>query len=133
MAFEEEKSSIRHYRVDKIKSIEVINADRSEESGHREFDMAAYTNKVFGMYGGEQKKVTLVFPEQLIGVMLDRFGKEVSLKREKDCRYSIRTDVVISEQFFGWLTGLGKQVQILSPDSARQEYKEFLQTIIDNL
>lgn len=133
VAFEEEKSSIRHYRVDKIKSIEVLSADRSEESGHRKFDMATYTNKVFGMYGGEQNKVTLAFPEQLIGVMLDRFGKDVSLKKEKDGRYSIRTDVVISDQFFGWLTGLGKQVQIISPDSARQKYKEFLQTIIENL
>ena len=38
---------------------------------------------------GEQIKVTIAFPEQLIGVMLDRFGKEVSLKKEKDGRYSI--------------------------------------------
>jgi predicted DNA-binding transcriptional regulator YafY len=129
----EDKSGIRHYRVDKMKSIEVLDDSRMEESGYREFDPATYSNKVFGMYGGEQIKVTLAFPEQLIGVMLDRFGKEVSLKKEKDGRYSIRTDVVISDQFFGWLTGLGKQVQILSPESVRQKYKEFLLTIMESL
>lgn len=133
VAYEEEKTAIRHYRVDKMKSIEVLDTNRSEKSGHREFDMAAYTNKVFGMYGGEQAKVTLMFPEQLIGVMLDRFGKDVSLKKEKEGEYSIHTDVVISDQFFGWLAGLGKQVHILSPESVRQRYKEYLLTIIENL
>ena len=95
--------------------------------------MASYSNKVFGMYGGELTKITLAFPEHLIGVMLDRFGKEVSLKKEEDNRYSIRADVVISEQFYGWIAGLGKQIQIVSPESVRQNYKEYLTDIIEGL
>lgn len=133
VAYEEEKAGIRHYRVDKIKSIEVLNTDRTEESGYRDFDIASYSSKVFGMYGGELTKVTLSFPEQLIGVMLDRFGKDVALKKEKDGLYSVRTDVVISGQFFGWLAGLGKEVRIASPQSVKQQYKESLLTIIESL
>lgn len=133
VAYEEEKRGIRHYRVDKIKSIEVLGTERTEESGYRDFDMAAYSNKVFGMYGGNLTNVTLSFPEQLIGVMLDRFGRDVSLKKEKDDRYSIRADVVISDQFFGWLTGLGRQAQIVSPKSIKQQYKDWLLDILENL
>ena len=133
VAFEEEKESIRHYRVDKMKSIEIEDTDRSEKSGYRDFDMASYSNKVFGMYGGELTKITLAFPEHLIGVMLDRFGKEVSLKKESDGCYSIRTDVIISEQFFGWMAGLGKQVQIISPEEVKQKYKECLLDILEGL
>lgn len=133
VAFEDEKSAMRHYRVDKMKSIEVMETDRSEESGYREFDIAAYSNKVFGMYGGELTRITLTFPEQLIGVMLDRFGKEVSLKREAEDIYSIRTDVIVSGQFFGWLAGLGRQVQIVSPQAAKEKYKEYLLTILEEL
>lgn len=133
VAFEDEKSAMRHYRVDKMKSIEVMETDRSEESGYREFDIAAYSNKVFGMYGGELTRITLTFPEQLIGVMLDRFGKEVSLKREVEDIYSIRTDVIVSGQFFGWLAGLGRQVQIVSPQAAKEKYKAYLLTILEEL
>ncbi len=133
VAFEKDKSAIRHYRVDKMKSIEIMEDDRIEESGYREFDIASYSNKVFGMYGGELTRITLTFPEKLIGVMLDRFGKEVSLKKETEDYYSIRTDVIISGQFFGWLTGLGSQVQIVSPLPVKEQYKDYLLAILNDL
>lgn len=133
VAFEEAKSAIRHYRVDKMKAIEIMEADRAEESGYREFDIASYGNKVFGMYGGELTGITLMFPEKLTGVMLDRFGKDVSLKKEAEDSYSIRTDVIISGQFFGWLAGLGSQVQIVSPLPVKDQYKDYLLAILNDL
>lgn len=132
VAYEHDKG-IRHYRVDKMKSIEILDALRMEESGYREFDPAIYSNKVFGMYGGELSTVTLSFPEHLTGVMLDRFGKDVLLKKDSDTGYSIRTDVVISDHFFGWLAGLGKQVRIVSPDGIRQQYKQYLSDILEDI
>lgn len=133
VAYEEAKAGIRHYRVDKIKSIEVLDEDRTEDSGYRDFDMASYNNKMFSMYGGELTKVTLSFPERMIGVMLDRFGKDVSLKKEAEDRYSVRVDVAISEQFYGWIAGLGRQVQIVSPNDVKQRYKEYLLDILQEL
>ena len=129
----EKENGIRHYRVDKIKSIEIMDALRAEESGYRNFDPASYSNKVFGMYGGEPATVTLAFPENLTGVMLDRFGKDVLLRKDGEANYSIRTDVVISDHFFGWLAGLGKQVKIVSPDSIRAQYKQYLSDILEDI
>lgn len=133
VAFEEEKNAIRHYRVDKMKAIEVLEEDRTEESGYRHFDMAVYGNKTFGMYGGTFEKITLSFPETLVGVMIDRFGKSISLKKESDTRYRIRVDVVVSGQFFGWLAGLGKEVAIVAPDSVREQYRNYLKEIIGQI
>lgn len=133
VAYEEEKKAIRHYRVDKMKSIETLEQERSEDSGFRDFDIASYVNRTFGMYGGTADTVTLSFPESLVGVMIDRFGKGVSLKKEKDTRYSIRVDVTVSGQFFGWLAGLGKEVSIISPAKIKEQYKEFLGNILEEL
>lgn len=133
VAYEEKKKQIRHYRVDKMKSIEILEKKRSEESGYREFDIASYGNKMFGMYGGLPGTVILSFPERLVGVMIDRFGKDISLKKESDTTYSIRVGVAVSEQFFGWLAGLGKDVSIVSPMEVKQKYKDFLSDILDNL
>ena len=102
-------------------------------TGSITFDPAVYSNKVFGMYGGELSTVTLLFPKKLTGVMLDRFGKDVLLKRDSEEMYSVRTDVIISGHFFGWLAGLGKQVKIISPDSIRQQYKIYLSDILKDI
>ena len=129
----EEDNGIRHYRVDKMKSIEILEALRSEESGYKDFDPASYSNKVFGMYGGETGTVTLSFPEKLTGVMLDRFGKDILLRKDGESHFSIRADVVISDHFFGWLAGLGKQVKIVSPDNIREQYKLYLSDILEDI
>lgn len=133
IAFEEEKKEIRHYRVDKMKSIEIMQEDRTQDSGYRTFDIAAYGNKTFGMYGGTPETITLSFPEKLIGVMIDRFGKGISLKKENDTRYCVRVDVVVSGQFFGWVAGLGKEVRILAPDTVREQYRQYLTEIIERI
>jgi len=133
IAFEEEKKEIRHYRVDKMKSIEIMQEDRTQDSGYRTFDIAAYGNKTFGMYGGTPETITLSFPEKLIGVMIDRFGKGISLKKENDTRYCVRVDVVVSGQFFGWVAGLGKEVRILAPDTVREQYRQYLTEIIEQI
>lgn len=133
IAFEEEKREIRHYRVDKMKSIEILQEERTEDSGYRSFDIASYGNKTFGMYGGTLETITLSFPEKLIGVMIDRFGKGISLKKESDTRYCIRVDVVVSGQFFGWLAGLGKEVAIVAPDSVKEQYRQFLKEILEQI
>ncbi len=133
VGYEEERKEIRHYRVDKMKSIEMSEQERSKESGYENFDMAVYGNKMFGMYGGTLDKVTLLFPETLTGVMIDRFGKDISLKKEKDGRFRIRVDVAVSGQFFGWLAGLGKEVTIVSPENVREQYRNYLEEIIKQI
>lgn len=133
VAYEEERKAIRHYRVDKMKSIELSKNSRTEESGFRDFDIASYANKTFGMYGGTFDQITLSFPESMTGVMIDRFGKHISLTKEENDRYRIRIDVAVSGQFFGWLAGLGKEVCIVSPDLVRKQYRDYLEEIVSRV
>ena len=93
----------------------------------------AWRSPPASMYGGTFDKVTLSFPEALVGVMIDRFGKGISLKKVQDNRYNIRVDVVVSGQFFGWLAGLGKEVSIVTPDVVREQYRNYLAEIIQRI
>ena len=45
------------------------------------FDIAEYANRTFGMFGGETETVTLRLPESMIGIVLDRFGREISIRK----------------------------------------------------
>ena len=75
--------------------------------------------------------ITLQFENHLLGVMMDRFGTEVSVRKSDEQHFSVRVPVAVSGQFFGWLTGIGKQVEILSPESVRREYREYLRELIE--
>ena len=44
--------------------------------------------------------------------------------------YIHRVPVSVSTQFFGWLTGIGSGMRIVGPEEVRQQYKEYLQDVI---
>lgn len=123
---------IRHYRVDKIGKVTILNEKREGMDNPGTFDVAAYSNKTFGMYGGEAESVTLGFPENLIGVFIDRFGKDIDIRKREEGYLSVRVNVVLSGQFYGWIAGLGKNVKIMSPESVKLKYCDYLQEVLDN-
>lgn len=127
-AFDEAAGVMKHYRVDKMADVKITELSRIGMKQYEGMDLAAYTNKTFGMYGGREEVVTLLFPPKLAGVILDRFGKEIDLRREGEM-IKARVKVAISDQFYGWLTGIGREVEILAPVSVREAYAERLKEI----
>lgn len=126
VAFDEESDEIRHYRCDKIKNVNITKDGIPEKYRINRTEIVKYENKTFGMYGGDEESVTLVFPESKCGIMIDRFGKEPTLRKEADGLYSIRVKVIISDQFFGWIAGLGSDIYIKAPEDTVFKYKDFL-------
>lgn len=122
------EDKIKHFRVDKMGKIEILSGEKREGAALFErFDIADYANKTFGMYGGEEETVTLEFENRLIGVVIDRFGKEVPVRKRDENYFTVRVKVAVSGQFFGWLTGLGAGAKILSPEKIAGDYREHLE------
>ncbi|WP_270853579.1 helix-turn-helix transcriptional regulator [Roseburia hominis] len=130
IAYDDRSRDIRHYRVDKMLKIELTAESREGKEQFGNFDVAAYSRKTFGMFAGEDETVTLICEDALTGVMIDRFGKEVAMRRYDETRIRVRVSVAVSRQFFGWLAGLGAAVRIESPESVVREYHEYLETIL---
>ena len=128
IAHDSEEDKIKHFRVDKMAKIEVL-ADRKREGAalFERFDIADYSNKTFGMFGGKEETVTLLFENSLIGVVMDRFGREAAVRRRDEGHFSVRVQVAVSGQFFGWLTGLGPGAGILAPSSVVEAYRSHLE------
>lgn len=132
VAFDSGSSIMKHYRVDKIGTVKILDQKRDGMEQAKDMDLAAYANRTFGMYGGTEEVVTLRFPNRLIGVVIDRFGKEVDIIPDEEGYFRCRTRVALSGQFFGWLTGIGKEAVIISPKSVNEQYREWLKEILDN-
>lgn len=165
VAYDGAAGKIKHYRVDKIGGVQ-LEEGLAREGGDSflRFDIGAYANKTFGMFGGEEAVVTLEIPEWMVGIVLDRFGRETDIRRvecvekkvsrcqsktgkeaEKEtemktetatakeaARFHARIEVAVSRPFFGWLTGLGADVKILSPADVAERYRNYLGEILEN-
>ncbi len=132
IAFDSKSGKIKHYRVDKMEKISILNEKREGKEHFKVFDLAAYTNRAFGMFGGDGTMVTLAVKDEMVGVLIDRFGKDITLKPAKKKGWSeARVDVAVSDQFFGWIFGLGTGVKITAPASVVKAYKSELDNLLE--
>ena len=129
IAYEESSDLIKHYRVDKMRKTIITDEPRQGRERFAGFDPASYTRKTFGMYGGREETVRLLCKNSAIGVIIDRFSREIIVAPADETHSRVNVDVYVSPQFFGWLSGLGGDVIIEGPASVRSEYGEFLQKI----
>ncbi len=129
-AYDSHDGIMKHYRVDKMGQVRVLKAAREGLEQFSRVDLADYTNQTFGMFGGEQQTVTLQFPNRLIGVVVDRFGREVDIRPMTDRVFRIRARVALSGQFFGWLSGIGREAVVVAPALVREQYRLWLEDIV---
>lgn len=115
VAYDSEAGIIKHYRVDKMEKISTLDEERDGQEVYQALDMAVYTRKTFGMFTGEEIKVQMRFENHLVGAVLDRLGSEVFIVPNGPAHFTVRTDVVVSPQFFAWVLGFGPQAQIVGP------------------
>ena len=130
MAYDEAANLIKHYRVDKMLDVTVTEHARLGKERFEKIDMAAYAKKTFGMFAGEEKTVRLRCSHSMIGVMVDEFGTEVAIRKEDASHIIARMEVAVSPQFFGWLAGLGENVEIVAPEDVREAYASYLEKIV---
>lgn len=130
IGYDAKQEMIKHFRVDKMLRIELLGEKRTGKEQFEKIDPAVYSKNMFGMFSGESEMLSIQIPEYLLGVFVDRFGKDISVRKGDSRHYIVHIQAIISEQFFGWLTGLGKDVIILTPQKTVREYKEYLEDIL---
>ncbi len=129
----EEPTENRIFRVDKMDKISVIKQDRNPEGvdKFKNLDSLEFSEKHFSMFNGEIREVTLYCTNNMANVIIDRFGKDVSMRRDDDEHFIVHIKVAVSEQFFGWVFGLGGGVSIAYPNDVIQQYKNMAQQVIN--
>lgn len=126
VAFDHTNQDMRHYRVDKMMEIVVTSLNRMGREQYPDFQLAQYGQKHFGMYSGQEVRVTLRGRRDMAGVVWDRFGQDVILIPDGEEHFTVTLPVVMSPQFFGWLFGLDGGITLIAPQAALQAYRDKL-------
>lgn len=125
VAYDEESGERRHYRVDKMDRIQLLEEERTHREQFVERTAAVLSKKAFGMFDGAEERVKLLVQKQLLGVVLDRFGTDIALRQREDGWYEAGVDVLVSRQFYGWLFGVGG-MKVLAPEYVAEEYRRLV-------
>ncbi len=121
IAYDSREDKIKHFRVDKMLHIEMTRRRREGRSMFREFDMAVYAKKMFGMYDGEERTVKIECKNHLAGVIIDRFGKNVTLIKTDTEHFTVNVKVAVSRQFLFWVMALGEDAKIVGPEAVVEQ------------
>lgn len=131
VAYDTAEKRLKHYRVDKMKDLRIEKEPRDGADIYDETDMAAYSNKVFGMFTGSERTVTIEFAEHLAHAVIDRFGKEVMLVPNREGYFSVTVSVAVSPQFFAWVYGFTDEARIIWPEDVAEMMKEQLKRVLE--
>ena len=124
VAFDAADRKIKHYRVDKMLKIALLEESREGEEEFTAFNMPRYTKSLFGMYGGEETRVTLEAENGMAGILIDRFGKDIPIVPTDDSHFRTVVNVAVSRQFLGWVMALGTGIRITAPERVVLQMRE---------
>lgn len=131
VAYDKKYDDIIHFRVDKMLRISLTEDRREGQERFQRFDIPRYARSIFGMFGGEERLVTMEADREMAGVLIDRFGRDIPIFPASDpARIRTFIHVDVSPQFLGWIAGLGGRVRITGPDSVVRMMREMIQLLL---
>lgn len=129
IGYDSETEQIKHYRVDKMLHIQMSEEKREGKEHFKKLDLAEYAKKSFGMFRGEEYQVKLRVENQLAGVIIDRFGKDVMLIPADENHFTVNVNVHVSKQFLAWVISIGEGIEILSPGEVVQNMRREIERL----
>lgn len=134
ISYDDVEEKTKYFRVDKMKQIEVSAEPREGRKEFENFDLAKFSKRTFGMFGGNVVKVGIEVKNDKIGIMFDRFGKDITVIKVDDEHVKVLVDVSLSNQFIGWVISLGDCVKLVEPtrvvDMMKAEIKRLNDTYL---
>lgn len=130
VAWDSKYQTVRNYRVDRMEDVIVTEEERHDKDKIGAIDLKDYTSVNFSMFSGKRTTVSLVFEKELVGVMIDRFGKDLTIYPSGDGRLVIHPEIAVSTQFFGWLFGLEGKATVTGPAEVVEALKAQMEAFL---
>lgn len=133
VGYDSKDKQIKHYRVDKM--LKTTINEKLPRDGHQafiDFDIDKYRRRVFGMYSGETRDVKMHCHKSLANLIIDRFGrKDVVMYPVDEEHFDVHVKVAVSPVFISWAMGLSDKLEIVSPESVREEIREMARKLTE--
>ena len=121
MGWSEKHSKLAQFRVDRMTTVELLVQGAIPAQG---FDPAVYVHQVFGMFGADIRRITLLCENSTMRSVVDRFGEKVQTEIVDGERFQAIVDVAPSPPFFAWVFTFGGKIHIMEPEEIAVKMRE---------
>lgn len=130
-AWNDDHGSMTEFRLDRMDKVRISpkKATKNEAITHHTYEGDEYES--FGRFGGEPVTATLHVNADKVEIILDRFGSAADLYEHDARTAKAIVKIHASEQFFGWIAGLGGTVRIHSPKTLKRAYENYLTELLE--
>ena len=125
VGYSHKHGKIGTFRVDRIESTPTIT-DNPAQPMPDDFSISEFTKTVFQMYDTERATVQLKCTNEMMKVIIDRFGEDVQTEIVDDEHFVATTEVSLSPNFYGWLFGFGDKIKLIRPQWVMEKYRGML-------
>ncbi len=78
---------------------------------------------MFHMFGGDPLSLEAVFSNELINVVIDRFGTDANIQAQDSDSFVLKTRAIMSEGLIQWLMRFGHRVKVIHPETLVNQMK----------
>jgi len=115
------RDEIRIFAIDRIKMLN-LTAERFEVPA--EFNVDEFMKASFGVFQGQPAHVKLHFTPYAAGYVKEKVWHDSQqISGQRDGSVVLELDVAGTKEIKHWILGWGSQVQVLEPDSLREEIR----------
>lgn len=123
--------TFNEYRIDRMDKLYITDEKATRNEEIAQYSFTKDSHEYFGRFDGPQVTALLLVRGDKVEIITDRFGKHAELIPDGDNAKAL-VSVRVSPQFFGWIAGLEGAVKIIGPHTLLEEYKAYLQSLLDN-
>lgn len=130
----EKYDNLMNLRIDRIHSVEVLDEPIrhfGEVSDYRDtFDVADYTKKLFGMFGGNMQEVKLRCSNKILEQVTDRFGDGIFITNVTETTFDFTAKAAVSDALVTWIMNYADAIEVITPIELRNKVKDRAEKIL---
>ena len=127
--------NLMNLRIDRIHSVEITDEPVrhfSEVSAYRDtFDVADYTKKLFGMFGGNMQEIKLRCSNSILEQVTDRFGDSIFITNVTDATFDFTVKAAVSDALVTWIMNYEDKIEVITPIELRNKIVNRAEQILE--
>ena len=127
--------NLMNLRIDRIKSVQILDEQSrhfSEVSDYKDtFDVADYTKKLFGMFGGDMQQVKLRCSNKILEQVADRFGENIFITNVTDTHFDFTVKAAVSDGLVTWIMNYGSDIEVITPTELRNKIADRAEKVLE--
>lgn len=123
IAIKDGEEKFQFFRLDRIKKIKALDEKKTIKKSEKEID--EFAKSTIEMFAGDIEEIEAICDNPLLNAVIDKFGKNITIIKNDENTFRLILDTDRNGFLFWALKNL-REVEIIKPDSLRNEVKEII-------